>query len=106
MSFKLLFITTLVAIALAAGLLGYRLFIKDPVMLEDDSGLTAEVTTSSAPTPEAIEYTRLLKVIGTIKSLDRSIFTSASFHSLFLFNFPIPLPAPNRSNPFAPIGLP
>lgn len=113
MSFKLLFTIIFVSLLLAVGLLGYRLFYQDPVLSEvaDDgsgvssAGLSVEGEDGNINS-EATDYARLLRVIEGIPSIDRSIFTSAVFTSLFDFNFTIPSQTAGRRNPFAPVGTP
>ena len=114
MSLKLLFTVIFVSLLLAAGLLGYRLFFQDPVA----SGVAAEAgpgvlsqhllngNITDQVDGEAAQYARLLRVIGTITSIDRSIFDRPAFLSLFNFSATIPNPVPGRNNPFAPVGLP
>ena len=116
MSLKLLFTVIFVSLLLAAGLLGYRLFYQDPVasnaVAESGAGVLSQALLNNGGNSngqidaEALEYARLLRVIGTITSIDRSIFDRPAFLSLFNFTATIPNPAPGRSNPFAPVGAP
>ena len=114
MSLKLLFTVIFVSLLLAAGLLGYRLFYQAPVSssakAENASGVLSQALLNNNSNgqidAEAAEYARLLRVIGTINSIDRSIFGRPAFLSLFNFTATIPNPVPGRTNPFAPAGAP
>lgn len=113
MSLKLLFTVIFVSLLLAAGLLSYRLFYQNPTAsdaaLESGAGVISQAllnNNNAATDTEDAEYARLLRVISTITSIDRSIFDRPAFLSLFNFTATIPNPVPGRSNPFAPVGAP
>ncbi len=111
MSFKLLITAIFVSLILAATLLGYRLIYRDPVASDSSATTGAGVVSQGLLNPvgaqpatgEDLEYARLIRVIGTIKTIDRSIFSDPVYLSLVNFRVTIPTPTPGRRNPFAPI---
>ena len=111
MSIKLLFLSIFVALILAVSLLGYRLWYQapKPSTTATETGVVAQGFLSGSTAPANAtdaEYARLLRVIGAITDIDRSIFSNPAFRTLINFSIVIPNPTPGRANPFAPVGAP